>query len=115
MAGILRAASSIATRNDHVSNPQAVPTFIRCAIHHRLGVVPVGQPSIGTPGTLVRTPADRADFWPSKVIAVSSPHRKESFVACEFILEEVKRKAQIWKREFYEGEDSSTAEWKENN
>ena len=46
------------------------------------------------------------------VIAVSSPHRKEAFVACEQILEEVKRKAQIWKREYYEGEDESTAEWK---
>jgi molybdopterin synthase catalytic subunit len=48
------------------------------------------------------------------VIAVSSPHRKEAFVACERILEEVKRKAQIWKREYYEGEDDSTAEWKAN-
>jgi molybdopterin synthase catalytic subunit len=48
------------------------------------------------------------------VIAVSSPHRKEAFRACEFILEEVKKKAQIWKREFYEGEDESTATWKEN-
>ena len=41
---------------------------------------------------------------PSIVIAVSSPHRKEAFMACEHILEEVKLKAQIWKREFYEGE-----------
>lgn len=48
------------------------------------------------------------------VIAVSSPHRKEAFLACEFILEEVKRKAQIWKREYYEGEDESEAEWKAN-
>ncbi|THV07735.1 Molybdopterin biosynthesis MoaE [Dendrothele bispora CBS 962.96] len=51
---------------------------IRCAVHHRLGTVPVGEPSI--------------------VVAVSAPHRKEAFRACEFILEEVKRKAQIWKR-----------------
>jgi molybdopterin synthase catalytic subunit len=48
------------------------------------------------------------------VIAVSSPHRKEAFVASELILEEVKRKAQIWKREYYEGESESEAEWKEN-
>jgi molybdopterin synthase catalytic subunit len=48
------------------------------------------------------------------VIAVSSPHRKEAFIACERILEEVKRRAQIWKREYYEGEDDSTAEWKAN-
>jgi molybdopterin synthase catalytic subunit len=29
-------------------------------------------------------------------------------------LEEVKRRAQIWKREYYEGEDENDAEWKEN-
>ena len=49
------------------------------------------------------------------VIAVSSPHRKEAFVACEYILEEVKRKAQIWKREYYEGEPEETAQWKANH
>ncbi|KAK7059004.1 hypothetical protein VNI00_001628 [Paramarasmius palmivorus] len=65
---------------------------LKCAVHHRIGVVPVGEPSI--------------------VIAVSAPHRKEAFVACEYILEEVKRKAQIWKREHYDGEDE--AEWKAN-
>ncbi|KAK7468848.1 hypothetical protein VKT23_003349 [Stygiomarasmius scandens] len=68
--------------------------LIRCAIHHRLGTVEVGQPSI--------------------VVAVSAPHRKEAFRACEYILEEVKRKAQIWKREYYEGEDEDAAEWKSN-
>ncbi|KAJ3516375.1 hypothetical protein NLJ89_g1163 [Agrocybe chaxingu] len=41
-------------------------------------------------------------------------HRKEAFVACEEILEEVKKKAQIWKREYYEGEDENEAEWKAN-
>ena len=51
----------------------------------------------------------------SLVIAVSSPHRKEAFMACELILEEVKRKAQVWKREYYKGEDESTAEWKANS
>ncbi|EIN13803.1 Molybdopterin biosynthesis MoaE, partial [Punctularia strigosozonata HHB-11173 SS5] len=58
--------------------------LIRTALYHRLGPVPVGELSI--------------------VIAVSSPHRREAFLACEYILEEVKKKAQIWKREFYEGE-----------
>ncbi|KIM48247.1 hypothetical protein M413DRAFT_61904 [Hebeloma cylindrosporum] len=67
---------------------------IRCSIHHRLGTVPIGEPSI--------------------VIAVSSPHRKEAFSVCEEILEEVKKKAQIWKREYYEGEGESEAEWKVN-
>jgi molybdopterin synthase catalytic subunit len=48
------------------------------------------------------------------VIAVSSPHRKEAFAACEQILEEIKSRAQIWKRECYEGEDENQAEWKSN-
>ncbi|KAG8930675.1 Molybdopterin synthase catalytic subunit [Tulasnella sp. 417] len=70
------------------------PGIIHCAVCHRLGNVPVGEASI--------------------VVAVSSPHRKAAFEACEFILEEVKLKAQIWKREWYEGEDPSQATWKEN-
>ncbi|KAJ3720035.1 molybdenum cofactor synthesis 2, partial [Lentinula raphanica] len=69
------------------------PDF-QAIVQHRIGVVPVGEPSI--------------------VIAVSAPHRKEAFQTCEFILEEVKRKAQIWKREYYEGEDEGEAEWKSN-
>src|ERR1700761_4302979 len=64
----------------------------QCVVEHRLGVVPVGEPSI--------------------VIAVSAPHRKEAFVACEEILEQVKVKAQIWKREVYN--DYTDAEWKAN-
>lgn len=38
---------------------------------------------------------------PSIVICVSSPHRKEAFVACEWVLEEVKKRVQVWKREWY--------------
>ena len=35
-------------------------------------------------------------------------------MVCEQILEEVKLKAQIWKREFYHGEREEEAEWKAN-
>lgn len=70
-------------------------SIIKAVVHHRLGIVLVGEPSI--------------------VIAVSSPHRKEAFIACEKVLEEVKNRAQIWKREYYEGEDEATAQWKENH
>lgn len=38
----------------------------------------------------------------SVVIAVSSPHRTESFEACRFAIEELKKLAPIWKEEFYE-------------
>ena len=71
-----------------------VPGILHAVVHHRLGTVPVGEPSI--------------------VIAVSSPHRREAFAACEVVLEEIKAKAQIWKREYYEGEGEDTAEWKIN-
>jgi len=79
---------------DTAKSEAKYPTAIRCTIVHRLGTVPVGEPSI--------------------VIAVSSPHRKEAFGTCEWILEEVKRKAQIWKREYYAGVPDSEAEWKAN-
>ncbi len=96
MADIIRNAHSVYTRSEHHLMQTGPPpqSLIRSAVHHRLGTVPVGEPSI--------------------VIAVSSPHRKEAFMACEQILEEVKLKAQIWKREFYEGEREEDAEWKAN-
>lgn len=97
MAGILRAAAESASRSDHqlISSTTQVAPLTGCALWHRLGTVPVGEPSI--------------------VIAVSSPHRKEAFQACEFILEEVKLKAQIWKREYFEGDKEENAQWKSNS
>ncbi|KZW02652.1 Molybdopterin synthase catalytic subunit 2 [Exidia glandulosa HHB12029] len=63
------------------------------AVHHRLGIVPVEQASI--------------------VIAVSAPHRRAAFEACEHVLEEVKARAPIWKQEVY-AEGLGDAEWKAN-
>jgi molybdopterin synthase catalytic subunit len=77
-----------------VSPTDSSTSQLRCAVHHRLGTVPVGEPSI--------------------VIAVSAPHRKEAFDACERILEDIKAKVPIWKREFYENESEESAEWKAN-
>ncbi|KDE03514.1 hypothetical protein MVLG_06026 [Microbotryum lychnidis-dioicae p1A1 Lamole] len=51
------------------------------AAYHLLGPCPVGTPSI--------------------IVSVSSPHRKEAFVACEYVLEQIKDNVQVWKREFY--------------
>jgi molybdopterin synthase catalytic subunit len=68
------------------------PGGLKCSVVHRLGEVPVGDPSI--------------------VIAVSSPHREEAFEACRRVLDEIKLKAQIWKREFYADEDNAL--WKQN-
>lgn len=94
MTSIIRAAHQTYSRSLHQTEGMTVPSIIRSAVYHRLGTVPVGQPSI--------------------VIAVSSPHRKEAFQACEFILERIKEDAQIWKREFYEGEEEEHAQWKAN-
>lgn len=46
----------------------------------------------------------------SVIIAVSSPHRDESFKACRYIIEEVKHRVPVWKKEHYVDGDS---EWTE--
>lgn len=68
-------------------------SLFRVAVTHRLGRVPIGEESI--------------------LIAVSSAHRREAWDAAEWILEEVKRKTEIWKRESYE-DPQQEPEWKEN-
>lgn len=52
------------------------------AVSHRIGTLKPGEVSV--------------------VVAVSSPHRKESFEACQFIIDQVKEKAPIWKKEVFE-------------
>ncbi|BGP28269.1 hypothetical protein JCM10296v2_000001 [Rhodotorula toruloides] len=68
---------------------------------------------------------------PSIVISVASPHRREAFYVCEWMLEMVKRRVQVWKREWYAEEEgefvgrdgqgldgfggrAGEAKWKEN-
>lgn len=75
-------APTLDAQSSDTQRGEASP-LLKSVVIHRLGLVPVGQTSI--------------------IIAVSSPHRREAFEACEWILEEVKLKAQIWKREWYEG------------
>ena len=41
-------------------------------------------------------------------IAVSAVHRTEAFAACRFIIEEIKKKVPIWKKEIFEDD---TSEW----
>lgn len=62
----------------------------RIAIEHRLGVVPLGEPSV--------------------VIAVGTPHRAEAFDCCRFLIEELKRNVPIWKKEI----GASSARWIED-
>ena len=37
----------------------------------------------------------------SVLIAVSAPHRTDSFDACRYVIEEIKKRAPVWKREHY--------------
>jgi len=82
MGDIFQSAHANATRSEHAvaSGPPASP-LLHCMVYHRLGVVPVGESMV--------------------VVAVSSPHRKEAFMACEYLLEQVKLKVPIWKKEAY--------------
>lgn len=54
---------------------------VRSQVRHRLGVVPLGQASIG--------------------IVAAAPHRAQAFEACRYIIEAVKQRVPIWKRELH--------------
>ncbi|XP_065221772.1 molybdopterin synthase catalytic subunit 1 [Planococcus citri] len=61
------------------------------AIHHRLGEVPVSEASV--------------------VIALSSPHRKDSLEALHYAIDRLKEIVPIFKKEHYQ---DGGAEWKQN-
>ena len=48
----------------------------------------------------------------SIIIAVACKHRDQAFVLSRYIIEEIKKKSPIWKKEHYENEDS---EWLKGN
>lgn len=60
----------------------------RIAAVHRLGTLAVGEVSVA--------------------IAASTPHRAEAFDAARYVIEEVKKRLPVWKREHYL---DSGAEW----
>jgi molybdopterin synthase catalytic subunit len=53
------------------------------AIHHRVGRVDIGEPSV--------------------VIAVSAPHRQAALAACRDAIDTLKQTVPLWKKEVYEG------------
>lgn len=57
--------------------------LVRLAVEHRVGDVAVGQPSVA--------------------VAVSSAHRDEAFEAARFVIDELKKRVPIWKKEHWEG------------
>ena len=55
---------------------------------HRVGMLSVGEAAVAV--------------W------VSAPHREEAFDACRQMIDRIKKRAPIWKKEFYENGNS---EW----
>ncbi len=55
---------------------------VRVAASHRLGALSVGDVAVA--------------------IAVASEHRNDAFVACRFVIEEIKSRLPVWKRERYD-------------
>ncbi len=48
----------------------------------------------------------------SIIIAVACPHRAETYILSKYIIEEIKKRSPIWKKEHYENEES---EWLKGN
>jgi molybdopterin synthase catalytic subunit/adenylyltransferase/sulfurtransferase len=48
----------------------------------------------------------------SIIIAVACPHRVETYILSRYIIEEIKKRSPIWKKEHYENEES---EWLKGN
>lgn len=54
---------------------------VAVAVRHRLGVLAIGDAAVA--------------------VAVGGAHRDETFAACRYVIEELKRRVPIWKRERY--------------
>lgn len=61
--------------------------IIRAACVHRTGLLEIGECAV----------------W----VGVSAPHRDEAFAACRFIIDQVKVRLPIWKKEHYADGDSA--------
>lgn len=64
------------------ADPAPEGRLLRMFCVHRTGDVPLGQPSV--------------------VVAVASPHRDAAFRACRFLIDELKARLPVWKKEHYE-------------
>lgn len=68
------------------------PSIAKIAAVHILGDCPVGHASV--------------------ILVASSPHRRDAMHCVEYLIDELKARIPIWKREVYEGDEGSV--WKEN-
>ena len=55
--------------------------IVKLALLHRVGRVAIGEPSV--------------------IIAVSTPHRADSFAACKWLIDALKKDVAIWKKEVW--------------
>lgn len=77
--------------NSICSSARASWNLHSVAVAHRIGTVPVGETSV--------------------FVAVSSVHRADALEACRFLIDEIKARVPIWKKEVY----SNGEVWKENS
>ena len=70
-----------ASRDASGTTPQAEELALRMLVLHRTGTVGVGEPSV--------------------VVAVASPHRDAAFAAARFLIDELKARVPLWKKEQY--------------
>jgi molybdopterin synthase catalytic subunit len=54
---------------------------VTVGLRHRLGQLEIGEVAVA--------------------VVAASAHRDEAFIACRYVIEELKRRVPIWKREFY--------------
>ena len=54
---------------------------VAVALRHRVGSLAIGDTAVA--------------------VVAASAHREEAFSACRYVIEEVKRRVPVWKREFY--------------
>ena len=73
------ASMAVAEMERIVAEIEASIPGVRCAVAHRTGTLDIGDIAV--------------------VCAASAPHRAEAFAACRRLIDEVKARAPIWKRE----------------
>jgi molybdopterin synthase catalytic subunit len=54
---------------------------VQVALEHRVGALGIGDAAVA--------------------VAAAAPHRDEAFEACRYVIEQVKHRVPIWKREYY--------------
>lgn len=71
---------------------QAIERFglCRCTVHHRIGTVPLTETAVA--------------------VATSAPHRRSAFAAALWIMDAIKERVPVWKRERYSEGDENWVE-----